>query len=877
MLLRKSSEVSKETARTQLGINPLEVLEAYSSASTALPALTLEDYTDAGIIDITARKVAVTNTKMRATIVSGQNNIQALVTTAADNDDPGTIKISGTAAQNQILTAGSVTDPDDGVENTTFQWQADGTNITGATNSTYTLTQADVGKTITVVATYDDSKGSGKIITSAATSAVAKVNDSVLSGNISPASNLTMTFAEDVVKGTGNITILNSTDTSAPSVVIDVTSSQVSIDAAKKIITINPTDDLTAGDSYYVQIDTGAFRDSTDNSYAGISDTSSWAFTVAALTTDAVWSNGSTAVSTKGINATELSSLSITGTLSNQNDTTTGVTIESIVFKAASGSAGDVSYSGTMPTVSDTNGSTWTLASTAVPALVNGESYTIKVGLSADGGITGTGGNTNSVTIDTTLPTIAITSDESSLKGGETATITFTLSEASTDFAVEDVTVAGGALSNFALKPDETKIYTATFTPNVSSTTAGEISVASSKFSDAAGNNNADGADTNNNVSLTVDTAAPTVSSATITATDASDVAKTSTLIAGDKVVVTVKMSEATTITGTPTYTIDVGGVSKSASYTSGSGSDTLVFSYTVGAGDEDTVGGITAGTAALTLAGSSTLKDAAGNNATLTTPAAATNTLAVDTAVPTVSSATITATDASDVAKTSTLIAGDKVVVTVKMSEATTITGTPTYTIDVGGVSKSASYTSGSGSDTLVFSYTVASGDEDSAGGITAGTAALTLAGSSTLKDAAGNNATLTTPAAATNTLAVDTAVPTVSSATITATDASDVAKTSTLIAGDKVVVTVKMSESTTVTGTPTYTIDVGGVSKSASYTSGSGSDTLVFSYTVASGDEDSAGGITAGTAALTLAGSSTLKDAAGNNATLTTPACCD
>ena len=77
---------------------------------------------------------------------------------------------------------------------------------------------------------------------------------------------------------------------------------------------------------------------------------------------------------------------------------------------------------------------------------------------------------------------------------------------------------------------------------------------------------------------------------------------------------------------------------------------------------------------------------------------------------------------------------------------------------------------------------------------------------------------------------------MPTVSSATITATNASDVAKTSTLIAGDKVVVTVKMSESTTVTGTPTYDIFFGNVKKSASYTSGSGSDTLVFSYTVAS-----------------------------------------
>ena len=220
------------------------------------------------------------------------------------------------------------------------------------------------------------------------------------------------------------------------------------------------------------------------------------------------------------------------------------------------------------------------------------------------------------------------------------------------------------------------------------------------------------------------------------------------------------------------------------------------------------------------------------------------------------------------------------RIVVTVKMSQPTTVTGTPTYTIDVGGVSKSASYTSGSGSDSLVFSYTVASGDEDSAGGITAGTAALTLAGSSTLKNASGSNATLTTPLAATNTFVVDAAVPTVSSATITATDDSDqslVGLGLPLIAGDKVVVTVKMSQPTTVTGTPTYTIDVGGVSKSASYTSGSGSDSLVFSYTVASGDEDSAGGITAGTAALTLAGSSTLKDAAGSNATLNHSSCGD
>ena len=92
------------------------------------------------------------------------------------------------------------------------------------------------------------------------------------------------------------------------------------------------------------------------------------------------------------------------------------------------------------------------------------------------------------------------------MKAGETATITFTLSEVSTDFAVGDVTATGGALSGFALKSGETKVYTATFTPTTSSTTAGAISVANSKFTDAAGNNNADGSDADNSVSITVDT-----------------------------------------------------------------------------------------------------------------------------------------------------------------------------------------------------------------------------------------------------------------------------------------------------------------------------------------------------------------------------------
>ncbi|CAB5498340.1 beta strand repeat-containing protein [Bathymodiolus thermophilus thioautotrophic gill symbiont] len=120
-----------------------------------------------------------------------------------------------------------------------------------------------------------------------------------------------------------------------------------------------------------------------------------------------------------------------------------------------------------------------------------------------------------------------------------------------------------------------------------------------------------------------------------------------------------------------------------------------------------------------------------------------------------------------------------------------------------------------------------------------------------------------------------LDTTVPIVNTTTITATNATGTAKTDVLGVGDKVIVTVTLSEIVVVTGTPTYTINVGGVNKAAIYSSSFG-DTLVFSYAIVAGDNDSAGGITAGVNALLLAGS-TLKDKAGHDAVLTTPAVTD
>ena len=62
------------------------------------------------------------------------------------------------------------------------------------------------------------------------------------------------------------------------------------------------------------------------------------------------------------------------------------------------------------------------------------------------------------------LPTIRLSSSAGNLKAGETATITFTLSESSSDFVEADITVSGGSLSSFTVVSG-TKSYTVVLTP----------------------------------------------------------------------------------------------------------------------------------------------------------------------------------------------------------------------------------------------------------------------------------------------------------------------------------------------------------------------------------------------------------------------------
>jgi Ca2+-binding RTX toxin-like protein len=128
-----------------------------------------------------------------------------------------------------------------------------------------------------------------------------------------------------------------------------------------------------------------------------------------------------------------------------------------------------------------------------------------------------------------TPPTIAVNCNRLSLAIGQTATLSFTISESVSDFVVSDITVSGGTLSNFSGSGTN---YAATFTPTANSKVSGVVSVASNKFSDAAGNFNVDGADANNTVTMAVSTVVgpndkPTAASSTLTTLEDSELAFT--------------------------------------------------------------------------------------------------------------------------------------------------------------------------------------------------------------------------------------------------------------------------------------------------------------------------------------------------------------
>lgn len=361
------------------------------------------------------------------------------------------------------------------------------------------------------------------------------------------------------------------------------------------------------------------------------------------------------------------------------------------------------------------------------------------------------------------------------------------------------------------------------------------------------------------NKDIVIDSTAPRV--ADVTSTDSDGTYKI-----GDTITITVQFDEVVTVTGTPQLLLNTGSVDHSVDYTAGSGTDTLTFQYTVQAGDQN--GDLDYVATDSLMLGGGTIRDAA-NDAILTLPApgaahslSANKAIFVDGIAPEVVSVSSVAADGS-------YNAGDTIDVTVTFTEPVqAIGGAPQVELETGATDRLANLVAGVNTDTLVFRYTVQAGDTSADLDYTA--VGSLMPGGSTIQDPAGNAADLTLPApgadgslGANKAIVVDTAAPSIDN--VSATNANGTYGVDSVIT-----VTVHATENVTVTGTPTLTLETGGVDRTAAYTDATNGDQeLQFQYTVQAGDTAADLDYVA-TDSLSLAGGS-IADAAGNNLALT------
>ena len=127
------------------------------------------------------------------------------------------------------------------------------------------------------------------------------------------------------------------------------------------------------------------------------------------------------------------------------------------------------------------------------------------------------------------------------------------------------------------------------------------------------------------------------------------------------------------------------------------------------------------------------------------------------------------TVEEVSSLASNGSFKVGDQIPLLIKFSENVNVTGTPKLSLETGSTDKEISFTSGSGTDSLIFSYTVATGENSNDLDYISQNALILNSG--TIKDPAGNNANLILPTpgqsgslSSTKNFIIDTVAPTIS-----------------------------------------------------------------------------------------------------------------
>jgi beta-glucanase (GH16 family) len=301
------------------------------------------------------------------------------------------------------------------------------------------------------------------------------------------------------------------------------------------------------------------------------------------------------------------------------------------------------------------------------------------------------------------------------------------------------------------------------------------------------------------------------------------------TLKAGATADISLTFNENVTVTGTPTLQLNDG---ETASYLSGSGGKVLTFAYTATAGDSASdlqVSGVN-------LSSGATIADSSGNSVGAVTGDLKVSVQAVPPAVASISAA-INGPGA-------TLVDGETATITVRLSEAVTVTGTPE--IQLNDTAGDATYVSGSGTNTLIFSYVGVPYQK-----IPLNAVGLVLPTGSSIQDSAGNALGTVTGSLGIN---ISSYPPSQSAMAATSSTGTSYAH-----AGSTVTFTLTATEAVNVTGAPTLTLNDGGV---ATYVGGSGGSALTFAYVVQAGQTASNLSVTG----ISFGAGASINDALGN-----------
>ncbi len=408
-------------------------------------------------------------------------------------------------------------------------------------------------------------------------------------------------------------------------------------------------------------------------------------------------------------------------------------------------------------------------------------------------GATGSLGANNDIRIDTTAPTVSLSLLTPSVTNSLPIRIQVTFSEAVTGFTALDPTVTNGEVTGFSGSGTS-------YTIDVSAFSNGNVTVqipASSCFDSALNGNTS-----SSSITALYDNQPPTIMGVTASPTSGA-------YRATQQVTLLVNFSEAVTVTGIPSFTVETGASDGIADYVSGSGTTQLTFRYTVQTGHTSADLEYTA-TDALILNGGS-IRDAAATDASITLPALggagslSTNAnIVIDT---TLSDVTI----ASPISGDTSL---DAIPVTVTFSESVTGFTLSDFSVTNGCASNLR------GSGTTYYADIVPRAH----GGV------IVSIPSAVAVDVAGNPNTASPSPVNVNFFTFGPKVTTVTSST----------PDGAYRAGQTISIQISFSDPVSVSGTPQLRLATGSIG-TATYSSGAGTNILTFDYTIASGQNSS------------------------------------